>query len=112
MNQSNATNNALAPPDLSAQLGHMGFNPVNLFSLLSHVTNSFASLIQVIFDWVFFLAEIGVLIGVLVWIVGAIAHHNRIKGTGAHITAYSILGFFVAVIAPGVIVAINNGFHG
>ncbi|MCL6600280.1 MAG: hypothetical protein K6T81_16310 [Alicyclobacillus macrosporangiidus] len=103
---------AAAIPDLTQTMSKLGFRPVNPWSLMGNVTMSFATLIQVVFSWVFFFSEIAVLIGALVYIAGAIGSHSRIKRVGAHMVLYAIVGFAASVILPGVIVAINNNFHG
>ena len=106
----NATT-AATLPNVSQTMSKLGFRPVNPFGLLNHITASFGTLIQVVFAWIYFLSEIAVLVGVIVFLVGSIGHHSRIKRTGGHIILYSILGFIAATILPGVIVAINNNLH-
>jgi len=93
-------------------LAQLGFKPVDPWGLLSHITSTFGSLIAVVFSWVYFLSEMGVLVGALVYLTGSIGSHSRIKRVGMHIVLYAILGFLAAVILPGVIVSINNSFHG
>jgi hypothetical protein len=92
-------------------MNHLGFRPIDPFHLLNSITSSFGTLIATIFSWIYFLAELGVLIGAFVWLLGAAFHHNGVKRTGAHMILYAIIGFLAAVILPGVIVAINSYFH-
>lgn len=107
-----ASDTAMAPVNLNQTMKNFGFRPIDPFGLLNDVTHSFGVLIQEVFAWVYFLSEITILVGVLVYLVGAIGHHSRVKRTGAQIVLYSIVGFFAAVILPGVIVAIDSHFHG
>lgn len=104
MSSSNSTSNALALPNINNTMTGLGFKPVNPFGLLNSITNSFGVVIQEIFAWVYFLSEIAILIGVVVWLIGAIGHQSRVKRVGAQIIVYSILGFLAAVILPGIIV--------
>lgn len=106
-----AASNALSLPNLNHTMTGLGFRPVDPFGLLNSVTQSFGVLIQQVFAWVYFLSEIAILVGVVVFLLGAIAHHNQIKRTGAHVVLYAIFGFLAAVIIPGIIVAINAHFH-
>lgn len=108
---SDSTSNALAPVNLDHTMTGLGFRPVDPFGLLNSVTKSFGLVIQEIFAWVYFLSEIGVLIGLIVFLGGAIGHDGRVKRAGALIALYAILGFLAAVILPGVIVAIDSHFH-
>jgi len=108
---SNSTNNPTAIPNMNNTMSQLGFKPVNPFGLLNDITKSFGIVIQEIFAWVYFLSEIAILIGVVIWLIGAIAHHSRIKRTGAQVILFSILGFAAAVILPGIIVVMNRQFH-
>lgn len=105
------SSNTLSLPNLNHTMAGLGFRPVDPFGLLNSVTKSFGVLIQQIFAWVYFLSEIAILLGVVVYLLGAIGHHNQIKRTGAHMVLYAIFGFCAAVILPGIIVAINTHFH-
>lgn len=102
---------SFSPPDVNQTMLGLGFKPVNLFSLLNHITSSFGTLIQTIFAWVYFLSEVAILVGALVYMVGAIGHHSKIKRSGALIVLYAILGFIAAVLLPGVIVAVDSNLH-
>lgn len=107
-----ANTTTISPPNLDQSIERLGFKPVDPFRLLNEITGTFGTVIQVFFAWVYFLSEIAVLAGAIVYMVGAIGHHSRIKRAGAHMVLYAILGFIAAVILPGVIVAINQHFHG
>ncbi len=107
-----AQSSSFTPPNLTHIMGGLGFKSVNPFGLLNHITSSFATFIQTIFAWVFFLSELAVLMGAIVFVGGAIAHQSRWKQTGTRMVLYAILGFFVAVLAPGAIMAISSNFHG
>jgi len=97
--------------NVTQTITQLGFAPVNPWALLNRVTSGFGHLIEVVFAWVYFLSEIGVLAGALVWLVGSIGSHARIKRTGAHITLYAIVGFLAAVILPGVVLALDSTFQ-
>lgn len=111
MDVSSPSSAALAPLNLNQTMKGLGFQPVDPFGLLANITKSFGLVIQEVFSWVYFLAEIGVFVGLIVFIGGAIAHNARVRRTGSLIVLYAILGFFAAVILPGVIVAIDSHFH-
>ncbi len=102
---------SLKPPHLTSIMNTLGFKAVDPFNLLNHVTTSFATVIEAVFAWVFFLSELAVLVGAIVFVAGAFGHSSKTKQMGAHMVLYAILGFFVAVVAPGAVMAINNGFH-
>ncbi|MDP9729375.1 hypothetical protein ACOJUR_15700 [Alicyclobacillus tolerans] len=106
--------NNVAPqiPNVTNTLGQLGFHPINPFTFLSQITHSFGSLIETVFAWIYYLSEIAVLVGALVFVVGAIGHNSRIKRTGAHIVLYAILGFVASILLPGILVSINNHLHG
>ncbi|WP_258111619.1 hypothetical protein [Alicyclobacillus sp. SP_1] len=106
----NATTSPL--PNVSNTLGKLGFHPINPMTFLDQITQSFGTLIQTVFSWIYFLSEIAVLVGALVFVVGAIGHNSRIKRTGAHIVLYAILGFIASIVLPGVLVAINDHLKG
>lgn len=106
-----SSNNALTPLNLNQTMKGLGFRPVDPFGLLAGITKSFGLVIQEVFSWVYFLAEVGVFVGLLVFIGGAIGHNARVRRTGSLIVLYAILGFFAAVILPGVIVAIDSHFR-
>lgn len=89
-----------------------GFHQVDPMSILAQLTGTFGTIVQVLFQWIYFLSEIGILVGALAFVFGAIGHHSRTKATGVRIVGFSILGFVLAVVLPGVILAINGQFHG
>ncbi|MCL6441899.1 MAG: hypothetical protein K6T83_00290 [Alicyclobacillus sp.] len=98
--------------NVNQTMSNLGIKPVDPFALLLHVTNSFGTIIQITFSWIYFLSEVAVLVGALVFMVGAIGHHGRIKQVGTRIALYALVGFVAAIILPGVILSINNTLHG
>jgi len=90
---------------------HLGFHSVNLMGLLGDLTNAFGGVVSVIFSWVYLLGEIGILVGALIMLVGAATHHKRAKATGAKMLMFSVIGFIMAVVGPGVLLAIDGMLH-
>ncbi|MHB1681216.1 MAG: hypothetical protein ACYCYO_00110 [Bacilli bacterium] len=97
--------------NVTQEMQKLGFHPVNLFALMNGVTGSLGQVVQAIFSWIYFLAEIGILVGALVFLVGAGFHHAKVKGSGARIVVWSVAGFVIAVVMPGVVLAIDSGLH-
>lgn len=89
-----------------------GFRQVDPMTVLAQLTGTFGTIVQYLFQWIYFLSEIGILVGALAFVFGAIGHHARTKGMGVRIVGFSILGFVLAVVLPGVILAINGQFRG
>ena len=101
-----------AGASVTKTLQSFGFRAMNPLTLLSGMTGGFAQIVQILFSWIYFLSEIGILAGALVFLFGAIGHHGRIKGTGVRVIGFSVFGFVLAVILPGVVLALNSQLHG
>lgn len=93
------------------QLKQFGFKPTDMFGLLHHITASGGQLIEIMFSWVYLISVLGGLTGAMVIGVGAVFHHNRWKQNGARILLFSVIAFLVAVIAPGLILGIDQHFN-
>ncbi len=90
----------------------LGIHSVNVGGLLTNATNGAISILITVMDWIFLAAELGIMIGALVFLVGALFHQSRWKQTGGRIITFAIIGFIVGMIGPGVIMGINHFFQG
>jgi hypothetical protein len=93
---------------VTSGLTKFGFKPVSFFGLLNNVLGMGDKFISDMFSIVYLLSIIGGLAGAIVFVVGAMSHHNRWKGNGAKMVGFSVLGFVAAIIIPGLILSIKS----
>ncbi|MCI0184938.1 hypothetical protein [Sulfoacidibacillus ferrooxidans] len=89
----------------------LAIHPFNPQTLVDQATSGFIHLILIGFDWIYLVAELGVLFGAIVFLIGAAVHQSRWKGTGTRILFFSIAGFVIGTIGPGIVLSINDYFH-
>ena len=88
----------------------LGVHSVNVGNMIANGTNAFVSLIITAMTWIYLAAELGILIGALVWVVGSLFHQRTWRATGGRIVIFSLMGFVIGMIGPGVVLSINKAF--
>jgi hypothetical protein len=92
-------------------LAKLGFRSVQPQQLVNNISQMFGNVLGDVFAWTYFLSELTALVGVLVWLVGIIGHHPRVKQVGRHMILYSVIAFLAALLVPGLFISFYKHFH-
>ena len=95
---------------MNTEMARLGIHPINPLQLMAHLTGAAGTVFAQLFTWCYMLSEIGILVGAFVFLIGAGVHARRTKGAGARMVAFSVAGFVISIVGPGVVMAIS-GLH-
>lgn len=95
---------------MNAEMAKLGIHPINPLQLMTHLSGAAGAVFAQLFTWCYMLSEIGILVGAFVFLIGAGVHARRTKGAGARMVAFSVAGFVISMVGPGVVMAIS-GLH-
>ncbi len=106
------TNVGLTPTGMIQKLQNsLGVHPINVGNLLSTATNGLIGFINDVAAWVFLFSELAVFVGGLVLAIGAVGHWASARRVGWRIIGFSVIGFFVGLIGPGILLGLYGVVH-